>query len=147
MNKLAIVTLLVFTTSLYSCKTVSSHIYKEVSYPKETPFMTVVKLKSAEQFLAYDEAMQYIDVKKVYAKSEDPISDWKKMLIFYYNIGKDPKFTNSFKYYKYEIIENIQNNQAFVTFIDENKSSIKETKYTLENRNNTWVVVGIKYKK
>ena len=80
MKKLIILS--VFITSLYSCRTLSPHIYKEVSYPKETPFMIVVKLKSAEQFLAYDEAMHYIDVEKVYAKSKDSISDWKKNVNF-----------------------------------------------------------------
>ena len=34
----------------------------------ETPFVTVVKLVSAEQSLAFEEAIQYIDVIQVYSK-------------------------------------------------------------------------------
>ena len=71
----------------------------------------------------------------------------KKMLTFYYNIGKDPKFINSFEYYEYRIKEHIHNNQAFVTFIGKYKGPIKKIEYTLENRNDHWVVVAIKYKK
>ena len=65
----------------------------------ETPFVTVVKLVSAEQSLAFEEAIQYIDVIQVYSKLglENPESDWKRTIKLQYNLGKDKKISNDFK--------------------------------------------------
>lgn len=145
MNKLLTI-LIILTALLYGCKTVFPHACKKMIYPEETPFMVVVKLKSAEKSLDYDKAMEYIDVNQVYAISEDPISDWKKMLKFYFNLGKDKKFSNSFNYSEYIIKEKINDDRAFVIFKGEGKGLTKEIKYVLENRNNHWIVIDIKYK-
>ena len=69
----------------------------------KTPFVTVVKLIDAEQALHFEEAMQYIDVEQVYSKlgSENPIEDWKTLIRFNNNLGKDKKFSNNFGYYNY----------------------------------------------
>ena len=90
----------------------------------ETPFVTVVKLIDAEQALDLEDAKQYIDVIQVYTKlgSENPEEDWKKLIMFKNNLGKDKKFTNTFGYRNY---------------------NIEET----EKRQNKWVVISIDYSK
>lgn len=145
MNKLVITILSLTIVCVIGCKTTLLHMNNKTIYPEETPFMIVVKLNSAEESLKYDIALQYMDVDKVYRKSKDPISDWKKMLLFNYKIGKDPKFTNSFSYHDYIINEKIHHDKAYVSFINKNASPIKEIKYILENRNDRWIVVAIKY--
>ena len=101
----------------------------------ETPFVTVVKLVSAEQSLAFEEAIQYIDVIQVYSKLglENPESDWKRTIKLQYNLGKDKKISNDFKYYDYNIEETNTN------------SSIKKITYGLEKRQNRWIVIYIDY--
>ena len=116
----------------------------------ETPFVTVVKLVSAEQCLAFDEAMQYIDVIQVYSKlgSENPIEDWEKLIKFEYNLGKDKKFTNDFKYYNYDIEETVTDNNVVVCFkAKDDNASIKMITYGLEKRQKKWIVVSINYVK
>lgn len=116
----------------------------------ETPFVTVVKLVSAEQSLHLEEAMQYIDVVQVYSKlgSENPIEDWKKLMKFEYNLGKDKKFTNDFQYYDYDIEEMVTDNNAVVCFKAKDvNSSVKKITYGLEKRQKKWVVVSINYVK
>ena len=105
----------------------------------ETPFVTVVKLVSAEQSLAFEEAIQYIDVIQVYSKLglENPESDWKRTIKLQYNLGKDKKISNDFKYYDYNIEETITENNAVVCFKARNtNSSIKKITYGLEKRQN-----------
>lgn len=116
----------------------------------ETPFVTVVKLVSAEQSLAFDEAKQYIDVIQVYSRlgSENPETDWKELLKFQYNLGKDKKFTNDFKYYDYDIEETVTDNNAVVCFKAKDiNSSIKKITYGLEKRQDKWIVIAIDYLK
>ena len=88
----------------------------------ETPFVTVVKLVSAEQSLAFEEAK------------------------LQYNLGKDKKISNDFKYYDYNIEETITENNAVVCFKARNtNSSIKKITYGLEKRQNRWIVIYIDY--
>jgi hypothetical protein len=115
----------------------------------ETPFVTVVKLKSAEQALNLEDALQYIDVVQVYTKlgSENPKEDWEKLIRFNYNLGKDKKFTNTFGYYNYDIEETVNGNNASVCFkAKDDSTSIKMITYGLEKRQK-WVVVSINYVK
>lgn len=114
----------------------------------ETPFVTVVKLISAEQSLAFEEAIQYIDVIQVYSKLglENPEADWKEMIKLQYNLGKDKKLSNNFKYYDYNIEETITENNAVVCFKAKNtNSSIKKITYGLEKRQNRWIIIYIDY--
>ncbi len=116
----------------------------------ETPFVTVVKLESAEQCLAFDEAMQYIDVIQVYSKrgAENPMEDWKSFIKFQHSLGRDKKFTNTFKYFDYDIEETITSNSAVVCFKEKDiNSPIKKIIYGLEKRQNKWVVISIDYLK
>ena len=116
----------------------------------ETPFVTVVKLVSAEQSLDFDEAIQYIDVLQVYSKlgSENPEADWKELIKFQYNLGKDKKISNDFGYYNYDIEETITGSNANVCFKAKDiNSSIKKITYGLEKRQSQWVVVSIDYLK
>jgi len=116
----------------------------------ETPFVTVVKLIDAEQALHLEEAMQYIDVEQVYSKlgSENPIEDWKTLIRFNNNLGKDKKFSNNFGYYNYDIEETVNRNNANVCFkAKDNNASIKMITYGLEKRQKKWVVVSIDYLK
>lgn len=118
---------------------------------EETPFMSVVKLLSAEQDLKYDEAKNYIDVIQVYSKysqSQDPEKEWKDLMQFNYNLGEDPKFTNSMRYYEYNIQEIVNGEKAKVILTNKNtSSSIKEIVYSLDYQNNKWVVIAIDYQK
>lgn len=116
----------------------------------ETPFVTVVKLIDAEQALHFEEAMQYIDVEQVYSKlgSENPIEDWKTLIRFNNNLGKDKKFSNNFGYYNYNIEETVNRNKASVCFkAKDSNASIKMITYGLEKRQKKWVVVSIDYLK
>ena len=107
----------------------------------------MVKLISAEQDLFYDEAKQYIDVAQVYTKlgSENPEEDWKQWIKFQYNIGKDKKFSNNFRYFEYNIEENVMGNNASVCF--KNTKINKTITYRLEKRQKKWIVVSIDYVK
>lgn len=124
----------------YSC---SNQVYKE------TPFMTVVKLLSAEQRLDYNEAKIYIDVSKVYSKYDgvkNPENEWMKLLQLNYNLGKDKKISNNIDYYKYNIEEVISKKKATVSLIDKDTNkSIKKIVYSLEFIENRWIVVSIEY--
>ncbi len=116
----------------------------------ETPFVTVVKLIDAEQALDLEDAKQYIDVIQVYTKlgSENPEEDWKKLIMFKNNLGKDKKFTNTFGYRNYNIEETVNGNNASVSFKAKNDNiSIKTITYGLEKRQNKWVVISIDYSK
>lgn len=116
----------------------------------ETPFVTVVKLVSAEECLAFDEAMQYIDVIQVYSKlgSENPEADWRDLVKFQYNLGKDKKYSNDFEYYDYDIEETVTEINAVVCFkAKDTNNSIKKITYRLEKRQNKWVVISIDYLK
>lgn len=116
----------------------------------KTPFVTVVKLIDAEQALHFEEAMQYIDVEQVYSKlgSENPIEDWKTLIRFNNNLGKDKKFSNNFGYYNYNIEETVNRNKASVCFkAKDNRPSIKMITYGLEKRQKKWIVVSIDYSK
>ena len=115
---------------------------------EETPFVTVVKLIDAEQALDLENAKQYIDVDQVYRKlgSENPQDDWEKQIRFFYDIGKDKKFTNDFGYRNYEIREIISGNTASVCFkAKKDNASIKTITYGLEKRQKKWIVVSIYY--
>jgi hypothetical protein len=116
-----------------------------------SPLVTVIKLQSAETVADFKAAKNYIDINRVYSKypeSESPEKEWKSMVEFFYNLGQDNKFTNSFKYYTYEIKEEIDNNKATVSFLSKNpKSSIKKITYELELQEKKWLIVGIEYTK
>lgn len=114
----------------------------------ETPFVSVVKLIDAEQALDFDNAKQYIDIVQVYTKfgSKRPEEDWKKLITFNNNLGKDKKFSNTFGYINYDIEETINGNTANVCFKAKNDSaSIKMITYELEKRQKKWIVISINY--
>jgi hypothetical protein len=133
----------IFAIMMFSC-------VKNKTTVLETPFVTVVKLKSAEQSLHYEDALQYMDVVQVYSKlrSENPVEDWKQSLKFLYNIGKDKKFTNNFGYYNYDIEETVRGDNASVCFKSkDDNASIKMIIYGLEKRQKQWIIVSIDYLK
>jgi outer membrane cobalamin receptor len=115
----------------------------------ESPLAIVIKLISAESFANFDEAKKYIDVKKVYSNDIDTLSAeqaWKSQVLFFYNIGKDKKFTNNFKYYNYLIKEEQKGENAEVVFESIHpEESISKILYTLNRHNKTWEVVKIEY--
>lgn len=116
---------------------------------EDTPFVTVVKLQSAESVADFEAAKNYIDINRVYSnypESKSPEEEWRGMVEFFYNIGQDKKFTNCFKYHNYQIREKIDNNKAIVSFISNDpKSSIKEIVYILELQEKNWLIVGIDF--
>jgi len=114
-----------------------------------SPLAIVVKLQAAETLADFEEAKKYIDVDKVYSNHPDSISPeeaWKESVTFLYNLGKDKKFTNVFKYYKYDIRETIMKDKATVSFKALSRGdSIKEILYRLELYKNDWKIIGIDY--
>ena len=114
-----------------------------------SPLAIVIKLQAAETMADFEEAKKYIDIDKVYSNhpaSINPEEAWKESITFFYNLGKDKKFTNVFKYYKYDIQETILKNNATVTFKALSRGdNIKEIVYRLELRKNDWIVIGIDY--
>lgn len=115
---------------------------------QEKPLIIVIKLISAEEQADFDVALNYIDINKVYQdipRNKRKIT-WEEFIAFNRNLGKDKKFTNSFKYYNYDIKESINTNSSTVEFVSKNPSSkIKSIVYYLEFENNRWIVTSIKY--
>ena len=133
---------IIFLT-LISCNSKMSQI--------ESPLATVIKLISAESLANFDEAKIYIDVEKVYANNIDTLSAeqaWKNEVLLLYNIGKDKKFTNIFKYYNYTIKEEQKGENAEVIFESiHTEESISKIIYSLIRKTKKWVIVRIEYKK
>lgn len=120
---------------------------KRENFITGTPLESVIKLQSAESLLNFEEAKKYIDLKKVFKdnpESADVEKEWKEMITFFYNLGKDKKFTNQFEYYDYKIVQSIDKNRAEVKFIP-NRKNKKKIFYSLELKNNTWIVIDIKH--
>jgi len=127
--------------ALISCDSKMSQI--------ESPLAIVIKLISAETLADFDEAKKYIDLDKVYSNHIDTLSAeqaWRNQVLFFYNIGKDKKFTNNFKYYNYIIKEEQKEENAKVIFESIHpEESISKILYTLIRHNKTWEVVKIEY--
>lgn len=134
--------IVIMLTVLFACSTNAGLV------DNDTPLMVVIKLQSAEAQLNFDIAKKYVNVEKVYNDFPgelDAEEKWKEIQKFYSTIGKSKKFTNQIAYFKYRIDETIKNNTATVTFTALNeKAMVKEIVYTLE-REEKWMVVGIKY--
>ena len=115
----------------------------------ESPLATVIKLISAESFADFDEAKKYIDYEKVYSGHTDTLSAeqaWRSQVLFFYNLGKDKKFTNNFKYYNYNIKEEQNEENAEVVFESIHpEDSISKILYILTRHDKKWIVVSIKY--
>ncbi len=115
----------------------------------ESPLATVIKLISSESFADFEEGKKYIDLTKVYSNNIDSLSPeqaWKNQVLFFYNIGKDKRFTNNFKYYNYSIREEQRGENAEVIFESIHpEDSISKILYSLTLYGETWVVVRIEY--
>ncbi|RXM49626.1 MULTISPECIES: hypothetical protein [unclassified Chryseobacterium] len=115
---------------------------------QETPLITVVKLISAEEQVDFDVARNYININKVYKDIPENKrkSTWEEFVTFKKNLGKDKKFTNSFKYYDYNIRESINENSSKVEFMSTIPSSkIQSIIYHLELEKKHWIVTSIEY--
>ncbi len=117
---------------------------------KETPLISIIKLKSAEAVLNFEEAKKYIDLSKVFKKSPDSKNiekEWKETITTLHNLGKDKKFTNQFKYFNYSITEEIKGKNAKVNFVPNDKNSnLKKIIYSLKVIDSSWKVTGIDYR-
>jgi len=115
----------------------------------ESPLAVVIKLISAESFANFDKAKEYIDLESVYSNHPDTLSAeqaWKNQVTFFYNLAKDNKFTNNFKYYNYNIIERQEGQTAVVIFESMDRGDrIREISYTLIRSNKAWIIVKIDY--
>ncbi len=118
---------------------------KKDSKMNNDPLISVLKLQSAESLLNFGKAKEFIDIDRVYKSgSEDK---WKESVEFFYNLGQNKKFTNSFKYHNFDINQQIISNKAVVSFIAYNsKAKINEIVYQLELVDNKWKVVDIEYR-
>jgi hypothetical protein len=141
---------------LFLSLTLSSCSQKQntVNMENESPLAAVIKLDAAESFKDFDAARKFIDVEKVYektAKEENKSSEiiWKEFVEFNYAIGNSSvKFTSSFPFHKYKIIETINGNTSEVKLVGtESGQRIREIIYKLELQNKSWVVIAIDYKK
>jgi hypothetical protein len=93
---------------------------------KESPLAIVIKLKSAEALINFEEAKKYIDLKRVFEKITEPLDaeeEWKKINTFFHSLGTNKKFTGQFKYFNYKINEIINKSNATVTFTSINKDA------------------------
>ena len=73
---------------------------------------------------------------------------WKSVVMFGKSLAQDKKFTNFFRYYEYRITEEVRKHNATVYFESINrKKSTRKIIYKLENRNNQWIVISIKYQR
>ncbi|GAB4259853.1 MAG: hypothetical protein Kow0079_16840 [Vicingaceae bacterium] len=120
----------------------------------ESPLAIVIKLEAAESCKDYDAARNFIDVEQVYssvAKQEGrAVEDvWKEFVEFNYSIGNSSnKFTSTFPFHKYKIIETINGDMSEVKLLGtEEGRRIKEITYKLTVQNKSWKVVSINYKK
>lgn len=115
----------------------------------ESPLVTVIKLISAESLADFDEAKKFIDLEKVYSNHPDTLSAeqaWKNQVLFFYNISKDKKFTNNFKYYDYNIKETKDGDRAKVIFESIlPEKVINRIVYDLNLYNKSWVITAIEY--
>lgn len=119
---------------------------------KNSPFAVVVKLNSSEELGDFDEAKKYIDVVKVYGKYADnnvsPEMYWRNLVNINNSIGTDKKFTNTLKYFKYDIEETISKESALVVLrAKESKAKIKAIEYSLILKEGNWIVQDILYRK
>lgn len=113
------------------------------------PFVTIVKLQSAQNIRDYDAAKKFIDLEKVYgqeAKDHNMSAEkvWKTKIDFNNSLAQDNKFTNSFPFHKYDISKEIEGNTATISF---NSQSNVDVTYTLEKDRDAWKVTGIDYHK
>jgi hypothetical protein len=137
---------------LFWCLVLSSCAQKQDSVSMENPLATVIKLEAAESFKDYETAKKFIDIEKVYAKTakdENKKAEiiWKEFIEFNYAIGNSSaKFTNSFPFHKYKIIESINGNTSEVKLSAiEGGQKIREIIYKLELHNRSWVIIAIDY--
>ncbi|MDL2320544.1 hypothetical protein LJC45_05375 [Alistipes sp. OttesenSCG-928-B03] len=137
-NKITVLSLIGLMSLMLSCS------YSKTT--KETPFMTIVKLNSAQEFLDFQKAKQYIDINAVFSHSPSTVDaekEWKELLQFQYKLGQDKKFTNSFNYSRYDFKEiMIDKSNCKVEFIPL-ESSDRTIVYFLELRGKQWVVIRI----
>ena len=121
------------------------------THQEESPLAIVIKLISAESFADIKEAKKYIDIEKVYANNVDTLlaeETWRGQILFSYNISKDKRFTNHFKYYDYNIKETQDGKSANVVFEAKSPESIiSAIVYTLTQYNEAWKVCKIEYVK
>ncbi|HVY74264.1 MAG TPA: hypothetical protein VG890_05505 [Puia sp.] len=138
-----IVLLMTATILVGSCQ------YKKTS-SINPPLATVVKVNAAEAFMDFEEAKKYQDINEIYSKvdKQNPEKAWKEMVTFFYNLSKDKKFTNQWKYYNYDITENINNKNAEVILKSKNKEALFQTiTYKLDLRQSVWIINDIEYTK
>lgn len=120
----------------------------------ESPLAIVIKLETAESCKDYKTARNFIDVEQVYstvAKQENKKAEdvWKEFVEFNYSIGNSSnKFTSTFPFHKYKIIETINGDMSVVSLLGTDEGQkIKEITYKLKVQNKSWKIVSIDYKK
>lgn len=139
---------------LFFCLLLASCEQRKDVVMMESPLATVIKLESSESFKDYETARNFIDVEQVYsaiAKQENRTSEdiWKESVEFNYSIGSSSnKFTSTFPFHKYKIIETVNGDVSEVKLLGtEVGQRIKEITYKLSVQKTSWKVVSIDYKK
>ncbi|WEK70982.1 MAG: hypothetical protein P0Y62_05350 [Candidatus Chryseobacterium colombiense] len=123
---------------------------KKENNSNNEPLIAVIKLNSAEEIKNFKEALNYLDVDKVYSKYSKPLGItpeeyWKELVNTSYQFSRDKKFTNVFKYYDYNIItEKKDENECLINFIPY-KNGLKSVTYTLNFKDGKWKIINIDY--
>jgi hypothetical protein len=117
---------------------------------EESPLAVVIKLQAAESFFDLKEAQKFIDVERVFGNmASDTLTAkdaWESVVMFGKSLARDKKFTNFFRYYEYKITEEVSKHNASVYFESINRERpTRKIIFSLESRNNHWIVVSIKY--
>jgi hypothetical protein len=121
--------------------------------PVDPPFLTVLKLLSAESFDDKEAARRYIDVEAVYSEialrggiSADSL--WRSTVDAGIMLARSSrKFTSHTPVYRYTVCEEVRGDSAIVVLHDEIVTDSSCDEYHLVRRGGVWVVVSIQYNK
>lgn len=137
--------ILIFLSALSACG-------KKVNVVSDSPLVVVIKLQSAESLEDFSTASKYIDTKVAYsAFANDTLSAedaWRDIVRFNHALAQDKRFTNDFKYYQFDISEEIRMPKAQVSFRSNDvKAKLMKLTYDLEFRDSVWIVVNVAFQR
>ncbi len=115
-----------------------------------SPLATVIQLQSAERAGDIETALNYLDVDRAYRNYVDdqyplPIDVWTSQVRFFHSLSQSKKFTNEFRYEKYDIVESLDGNTCIVEFhVKDSTAQPHISRYVLE-LDASWKVVAVEW--